>query len=188
MKIEFKKNKKAFSLIEIVIVLFVISMGLIGILSLIVQNIQSQDYNKNNLIATQLSQEGVELVRRLRDNNFKQGNDFNFGLANASGEVFNYCLDYNDIELTLSSEACLLRLDDNNFYAHETTGPSSGFYRLIKIELADEELAEKVVLKVISEVFWQSRGGTSSYATETWLYDWYALNPYNNNDDDDGQT
>ena len=176
MKIEFKKNKKAFSLIEIVIVLFIISMGLIGILSLIVQNIQSQDYNKNNLIATQLSQEGIELVRRLRDNNFRQGRDFNFGLASVSGEIFSYCFDYNDVALTISSEACLLRIDGDNFYVHETTGVSSGFSRLIKIELTNEDIAEDVVLKVISEVSWNSRGGTSSYTTEAWLYDWYGLN------------
>lgn len=175
MKIKFKKNKEAFSLIEIVIVLFVISMGLIGILSLIVQNIQSQDYNKNNLIATQLSQEGIELIRRVRDNNFKQGNAFNFGLAEVPGEVFSYCLDYNDAELTISSEACLLRLDGDDFYVHETVGVSSGFSRLIKVELASEGVAENVLLKVISEVSWQSRRGTSSYTTETWLYDWYAL-------------
>ncbi len=176
MKIEFKKNKKAFSLIEIVIVLFIISMGLIGILSLIVQNIQSQDYNKNNLIATQLSQEGIELVRRVRDNNFKQGKAFNSDLASVSGQVFGYCFDYNDIALTISSEACLLRLDGDNFYVHETTGVSSGFSRLIKIELANEGVAENVLLKVFSEVSWKSRGGTSSYTTEAWLYNWYNLN------------
>ena len=174
MRIEFKQKKPAFSLIEIIIVLFIISMGLIGILSLIVQNIQSQDYNKNNLIATQLSQEGIELIRRIRDNNFKQDFDFNFGLAGASGEIVSYCFDYNDSAPTISSEACLLRLDGDGFYVHETVGISSGFSRLIKVELIDDEesLAVGVALKVISEVYWQRRGGTSSYTTETWLYDW----------------
>ncbi|NCT54360.1 hypothetical protein GW758_00170 [Candidatus Falkowbacteria bacterium] len=173
MKIEFKKNKEAFSLIEIVIILFIISMGLIGILSLIVQNIQSQDYNKNNLIATQLSQEGIELVRRIRDNNFKQGNNFNTGLAENQSEVFSYCFDYNDSAPVVSAEACLLRFDGDGFYVHGSLGISSGFSRLIKVELIDEDLAVGVALKVISEVYWNSRLGISSYATETLLYDWY---------------
>lgn len=171
---KFKQKKLGFSLIEIVIVLFVISTGLIGILSLIVQNIQSQDYNKNNLIATQLSQEGIELIRRLRDNNFKQGSAFNSGLAETQLEVFSYCLDYNDIAPLNSTTACLLRFDGEGFYVHEALGISSGFSRLIKVELIDEDLAVGVALKVISEVYWNSRFGTSSYTTETLLYNWYA--------------
>lgn len=170
---KFQKNKKAFSLIEIVIILFVISMGLIGILSLIVQNIQSQDYNKNNLIATQLSQEGIELVRRVRDNNFKQSLAFNYGLAETQPEIFSYCFDYNDTAPVTTTEACSLRLDSNNFYVHGTTGVPSGFSRLIKVQLVDEGSVVGAALKVISEVYWNSRGGISSYTTETWLYNWY---------------
>ncbi|MBN2854227.1 hypothetical protein JXK06_01690 [Patescibacteria group bacterium] len=172
---QLRAKKEAFSLIEIVIILFVISLGLIGILSLIIQNIQSQDYNKNNLIATQLSQEGIELIRRVRDSNFKQGFDFNFGLAENQDEVFNYCFDYNDSAPTPTSLACSLRFDGDGFYVHDSVGISSGFSRLIKVELVDDEdsLAVGVALKVISEVSWASRGGISSYTTETLLYDWY---------------
>ena len=169
MRIEFKQKKPAFSLIEIIIVLFIISMGLIGILSLIVQNIQSQDYNRSNLIATQLSQEGIELIRRVRDTNFKQSNDFNYGLAEVSGVVNNYCFDYDDEGPQESGSACLLRIDEDGFYAHELIGLSSGFSRLIKVELVEEGTA----LKVISEVFWTGRAGNSAYIVEALLYDWY---------------
>lgn len=168
IKNNLREAKPAFSLVEILIVLFIISLGLVGILSLIVQSIKSQDYNKNNLVAYQLSQEGVELVRRNRDSNWLSGYDFNFNLAEATGQVYNYCFDYNDTIPTASSEACVLRLDANGFYVHELIGLSSGFSRLISVEL----LEGGVTLKVNSIVSWQGREGKSEYNTEALLYDW----------------
>lgn len=163
-----KKIRQAFSLVEIMIVLFIISLGLVGILSLIVQNIQSSDYNKNNLIAYQLSQEGVEIVRRLRDSNWKRGFDFNYGLA-VVGSKNIFCLDYNDQQVFLSSVPCSLGLNDDGFYDHDIRSPKSGFSRLITVELINESSA----MRVISEVFWINRvGGKSSYATEALLYNW----------------
>lgn len=164
------KTRNAFSLIEIMIVLFIVSLGLVGILSLIVQSIQSSDYNKKNLIAYQLSQEGIELVRRYRDSNWKKDFDFDYGLDLEVDVKRSFCFDYNDSEPVLSSKPCDLNLDDNDFYVHEVVGPSSGYSRIINIELLNEGEA----MRVVSEVFFSDRADSeSSYATETLLYDWY---------------
>ncbi len=167
-KIKKQLNKSAFSLIEIIVVLFIISIGLIGILSLIVQNIQAQDYNKNNLIATQLSQEGVELIRVIRDSNWLKGNDFHFGLAETAGIIYSYCFAHNDESLLPSEDPCMLNLNEDGFYVHESTAVSSGFSRLITAELIEEGSA----IRVISTVSWSSRVGQSSYSTEALLYNW----------------
>ncbi len=167
-KYNLKQVKEAFSLIEILVVLFIISLGLVGILSLIVQSIKSQDYNKNNLIAYQLSQEGIELVRRTRDSNWRLGYDFNYGLAEELGTVNSYCFDYNDDAPLSSNEACVLRLNSNGFYVHELEGPASTFSRLISVELVEAGVA----LRVKSKVSWLSRTGDSDYETEALLYDW----------------
>lgn len=165
------KTREAFSLIEITIVLFIVSLGLVGILSLIVQSIQSSDYNKNNLVAYQLSQEGVELVRRYRDSNWKKLNySFDYGLNLEVGVESSYCVDYKNVEPVSTTKPCKLNLDDQGFYIHESGFPSSGFSRIIKIELLSGERA----MRVISEVFWLGRSGSeSSYATEALLYDWH---------------
>lgn len=165
----FSRNiREAFSLVEIMIVLFIISLGLVGILSLIVQNIQSSDYNKNNLTAYLLSQEGLEIVRRHRDTNWEKSYDFNYGLVE-EGVKSNFCYDYNDVAPRPSLVACSLGLNDEDFYDHDPTSPKTGFSRLISVELINDSSA----MRVISEVFWLNRvGGKSSYATETLLYDW----------------
>jgi type II secretory pathway pseudopilin PulG len=165
-----KKNpgfRPAFTLVEIVVVLFIISVGLIGILSLIVQNIQSQDYNKNNLIAYQLSQEGMELVRMVRDTNWKNSRPFNESLASASGTVYTYSMDYQDLVPQSVVSPVALKKDANGFYIHGV-GEDSGFSRLLSLELISDHS-----LRVQSSVFWKNRGRDYSYVLETILYDWY---------------
>ena len=81
------KLKKGFSLIEILVVFFIVSVSLLGVLSLLIQNIQVQSINKNNLIASSLSQEGVELIRQVRDSNWRDGLPFETSLADGSYQI-----------------------------------------------------------------------------------------------------
>ena len=93
IKLKINKNlKKGFSIVEVVTVLFIVSLGLVGVLSLIVQNIQSQNVNKGALMAYQLAQEGIELVRHTRDSNWAAGQSWQ---ANLSPN--HYTIDYRDL-------------------------------------------------------------------------------------------
>lgn len=163
-------KKSAFSIIEIIVVLFIISIGLIGILSLIVQNIQSQSYNQGNLIAYQLSQEGVELIRRVRDTNWNSVQDFNTDLAPAVGTVHEYCMDFDDALPTkiFDGVPCELNIDANGFYVYDAVSNPSGFSRLIKVELLDDTR-----MRVESGVYWNDSKRDYSYVVETLLYDWF---------------
>jgi Tfp pilus assembly protein PilV len=159
------KHKKGFTLIEITVILFIISVGLIGVLSLVIQNIQSQVINKNNIIAYQLAQEGIELVRKTRDTNWKNGVSWNLGLADGS-----YYMDYLDDEPTLITGASdsELHRDMNNFYVHGGGVEQTNFSRTIEITNID---AKSMSVKAI--VVWKSKNNTSDYEVETILYDWY---------------
>jgi prepilin-type N-terminal cleavage/methylation domain-containing protein len=70
------KNKKAFTLLEIIIVIYIISLGLVGVMSLFLQTIKVQNINKNKLIASQLAQEGIETIRNIRDENWILGSPY----------------------------------------------------------------------------------------------------------------
>ena len=163
-------KKSAFSIIEIIVVLFIISIGLIGILSLIVQNIQSQSYNQGNLIAYQLSQEGVELIRRVRDTNWNSLQDFNTDLAPAIGTVHEYYMDFDDSLPTeiFDGTPRELNIDANGFYVYDVASDPSGFSRLIKVELLDDTR-----MRVESGVYWNDSKRDYSYVVETLLYDWF---------------
>lgn len=156
--------KPGFTLVEVITVLFIMSLGLIGILSLIVQNIQSQNYNKNSLIAYQLAQEGVELIRQVRDTNWI--NDVNFNTSLAAG---NYTIDYlNLTPQTAGSDPVVLKIDaSSGFYSH-SVGDDSNFSRLITIEDYDSGNA----IRVLSEVLWSDGRKLTSFDVEAILYDW----------------
>ncbi len=65
-----KKTKKAETLVEVIIALFIVAMGAGVSTNLIINALQSSAYSKDSLIATSLAQEGIEAVRNIRDTNW----------------------------------------------------------------------------------------------------------------------
>ncbi len=167
----FKQEKKSFTLIEIITVLFVVSLGLVGVLSLIIQNIQAQSLNKNRLIATQLAQEGIELIRKTRDTNWRSlpASQWRAGLI---GPSLSFYIDYTDSapHTLLGPIYMPLFLDSDGFYKHSPVSDvdPSVFSRLITIRPGGNQM-----IQVISNVSWQDREKTFYYSVMTYLYAWY---------------
>jgi type II secretory pathway pseudopilin PulG len=63
------KTKKGFSIAEVLLSIFLLSVGMIAIIALMASSIKNNANNRNSIIATQLAQEGIELVRNRRDLN-----------------------------------------------------------------------------------------------------------------------
>ena len=73
-------KKGAFSLIEILVVVFVFSVGIFAIF-LTVNNVVNRFHLKTDrFVATNLAIEGIEIVRNKRDNNLLAGRSWNYGL------------------------------------------------------------------------------------------------------------
>lgn len=64
------QNKKGFSLIEGVIATFILSIGIIAIFSLLTKGLSQSLSNTKNITALGFAQEGVELVRVVRNNDY----------------------------------------------------------------------------------------------------------------------
>jgi len=159
--------KSGFTIIEVIVILFVMSMGLIGVLSLIVQNIQSQSYNKSNLIAYQLAQEGVELIRKVRDSNWRAGLPYDDKLADGQ-----YFMDYTDTAPQAHNSAnpdeLILRKDASDFYTNNPLEMNQTiFSRLITIAAVDSS-----ALRVVVTISWSETGRNYNYDLETILYNW----------------
>ena len=74
-------KKRAFSLIEILTVVFVFSVGILAIF-VTVNNIVDGFHSKTNrFVATNLAIEGIEIVRNKRDNNLLAGRSWKYGLS-----------------------------------------------------------------------------------------------------------
>lgn len=72
-----KNNKKAFSIIEVLIWIFIFTLWLTGIYAIITSTLKINDFNKNYIIASNLAREQLELIRNIRDSNYSKFKPFN---------------------------------------------------------------------------------------------------------------
>jgi hypothetical protein len=182
----FFKISKGLTLLEVIIAIFIITVGIIGIFSLITYTISSASFAKDNLIAAYLAQEGIEIVRNIRDTNWLEAGDWFEGFENcATGcEVDYYCTtveDPNSANPALHN--CLasydgghfLKIDANNFYNY-AVGTETKFKR--KITITDAVIGgpvsgNSININVKVEVFWQEKGNNYSFEAQENLYNWY---------------
>ena len=169
-----KKIKRGISIVEVMIAIYIISMAFIGILSLVVQNIRMQNINKNAIMASQLAQEGLELVRNQRDTNWITDSNWKLGTGNATDIVQDgtYVVDYNNgisnSASNISDPGTRLYIDGQGFYTHTVSANFSGFSRLITI-INETNYSVNIECRVR----WQVAGGQPrDYIAQTELYDW----------------
>ncbi len=74
--------KSGFSLGETVIAGFVLSVGLLATGSLIIKSMNDSINSRDHIGASELAQEGTELVRNIRDNNIANSKEYNKGFEN----------------------------------------------------------------------------------------------------------
>lgn len=147
---------------EIIAVISILLVGLLGMMSLLVQNIQVQSVNSKRLIAQQLAQEGIEIVRQIRDNNFIKDRVYDESLGDGT-----YFVDYKEAVLRRvdGDEQKIVRINSDGFYGSE--GEDTPFSRWVMIRTREH------YLEVYSTVDWADRGKNYEYQLETRLYEWF---------------
>jgi len=173
MSVKYIKKQYGFTVLEIIVVIFIVSLSLVGILALATYNIKISNFNKNELIASQLAQEGLELVRNQRDKNWLDGNDWKLGAgAGSNSDIYQdgtYAIDYRNGIInvdSINSSGAVLKINSEGFYEH-VTGTNTVFSRVITITDNTEDHME-----VESNVQWNDRGRIYNYTVNTVLYDW----------------
>jgi len=164
-------KKKGLTMLEMVITISVLTIGLTGTFALVSGIISRTTTSSFRLIAAYLGQEGIEIVRNIRDTNWLEGFNWDEGLA-GEGEA-----DYDDYSLG-SFQDRFLNLDGNGFYSYNP-GTQTKFKR--KITIKDREdlypsgdpdgVIDKMT--VLVEVFWKEKGKKHSLAAQEDLYKWY---------------
>ena len=143
---KFFKNKRGFTLLEVLVAVSVLVIGSVAAFSTISATIRSVTFAKDKLIASFLAQEGIEIVKNIRNTNWIRGNPWNQGLSSGSWQV-----DYNDTSLSNYTGA-FLNLGANGYYSYDPGGTPTKFQRRITIQqVSPDELRVRV------EVFWEGR-------------------------------
>jgi prepilin-type N-terminal cleavage/methylation domain-containing protein len=115
-------SQKGFTLLELMISIFIISVGVLAIFSVITKYSQQTGSIRESLVASYLGQEGVEIVKNIRDTNWVNGRDWNYGLTSCSSGCE---ADYASTSLASSSSRYLYLDNDTGFYQY-TPGSGGG--------------------------------------------------------------
>lgn len=137
-------------MLEVVLSLFVLSVGMVTIVEVLSQSLKYSYSTRDTIIATELAQEGVELMRNERDNDF-------VALHNGFTSFTDpHChIDWNDGSLTCwSSQGANSRYYlqyVGGRYGHSNT-TQERYSRYINIQLSGSGVDERA--RVRSFVFW----------------------------------
>lgn len=187
-----KIEKQWFSIIEILVGMFIFSLWIISVYAVISSSIRINEYNKNYIIAANLAREQLELLRNNRDYNYykiQKYNQINNSIPLDYSEIldsWNYKVQNNfsglsfPIDITeisiwdfSSDENYQLCFDEiKNIYIYcppATTLKKLPFYKYVEIErLSDEKL--KITSKVKWKIKWEHE-----FELKTILADWKQL-------------
>src|SRR3989344_2824734 len=146
-----EKSNSGFTLIEamVALVLFTIAMGPVFILATSSINVASRI--ENNLIAANLAQEGIEIVRNIRDTNWINGSEFDNNLQTGAWRV-----EWNTVNGGLVAIGSNPALKKNNGLYNYASGTDTIFRRTVTISKPNNG-----ELVLTSSVTWVERGNAN---------------------------
>ncbi len=161
---------KSFTLVEIIVAIFLITLGAGGAFVVVQTTTALTSVTSDQLTASYLVQEGIEVVRNIRDSNWLEQRS-NPGLLWDDGISVgeDYRLDY--LSTSFPDANCSLGADDylkydGNFY-NCASGQDTKFKRKIIITKPQANIIEVAV-----EVSWSERGRSHEVTAQTKLYNW----------------
>ncbi len=153
-------------MVEGLVALLVLSLGLIPAFGIILVANNFVFSIRNNLIAANLAQEGVEVARALRDANRFSGRAFDFGLGNGS-----YLVEWNSNSLLPVGSNPFLKVSSQGLYNY-SSGTNTIFRRRLLVTKIDPGGCN-CELRVVSEITWVERKGVTKVVNvESHLFDW----------------
>lgn len=166
------KNEKGFSLIETMVAITVLVMVITGPITLAANSLKSASVARNNFIAANLAQEGVELIRLYRTNNVIQGRSWlDDILPPGPSECVSGLGCYIDSK-TVTLGKCtgvscpVLRIDSLGMYNY-STGTNTIFIRTIHINTINAD-----TVRVTVTINWNERFGDQSVVLEEIMHNW----------------
>jgi type II secretory pathway pseudopilin PulG len=165
-KNDMSKSEKSFTLLELLIVIFILSISLGTMVFAIAKMVNYSSYNKSKFVAVYLAQEGIELVRNSRDNNWLSGQNWLQGFPDCpSSSPAIWCeIDYNDNVLTINNR--YLKTDPVGRYFNYDTGSNTKYKRKIYLDKGTNQIL------ATAEVFWFDNLGDHNYVLKEKLYNW----------------
>ena len=159
---------KGTTIIEALVAVLILTIGILPSLATILMARNFESLIRNNLIAANLAQEGVEVVRAIRDANWFADpvpRPFDSGLSDG-----NYRVEWNSTALLSESGNPAIKVSPAGLYNY-TTGTDTTFRRRVIITKIDPAGCN-CDLRIISEVTWLEKGRAETIRIESHLFNW----------------
>lgn len=154
------KFQKSFTLLEVLIAIFALTIGVMAAFGSISQTISATTFARDRLIASYLAQEGIEIVKNIRDSNWIKGDSWISGLYLETDRQ----ADYRDSSLSLPfNPNTYLSLSSSLGY-HYGIASQTKFSRKIRV---DQIGASE--LEITVQVFWKNY----SFETRSRITNWF---------------
>ncbi|MBZ1345210.1 MAG: prepilin-type N-terminal cleavage/methylation domain-containing protein [Candidatus Nealsonbacteria bacterium] len=160
------RPQKGFLLLEVIVAIFLVTVGIAGAIIAIQQLVTVTEIASSQMIGSYLAQEGMEIVRNIRDSNWLGGRAWNAGIFCCSPPPCDCQADYRATSLVSFIPGEFLRID-GGFYKYSATGPLTPFIRRIRVA---STTVDRIDLTVF--VDWQERGINYQASTTKHLYNW----------------
>jgi len=169
--------KKGFTLIEVVVSVTILMIGAVGVYVIFNRVISVPSRVSSKFTGAYLAQEGVEIIRNIRDTNWIEGEDWNNGLTVncptgcdcTTGCEADYTTGTNDPDAVLLRNYAekRLRMHQNKFFGY-TPGKPSPYTREI---ILTQPNANAMDVEVI--VRWELKGEQKEFRVKERLYNWH---------------
>ncbi len=173
--------KNGFTLIEALVAISILIIGILNGFILVTRALYNVAVIQDRLTASFLAQEGIELVRNIRDTNFikiLQGGSVSWRqglLDSSSGRC--YIIDNNlgtrqgiELKETNCDNSSPLKYDSINKIFTYQSGNDSVFHREIKIETISPN-----EIRILCTVKWRSKNMNFSLTVEDHLFNWFSI-------------
>lgn len=174
----FSEKNKGFTMIEMVIAIFILVVAIIGSYYYFSRITIATSVISSRLTAAYLAQEGLEIIRNMRDDNWLKG------VADWAGG-FSVCSSGCEADYTTGAviEATVLRsytgasldIDSDGFYNYFSGSPTK-FKRKITVTPVIVT-PDDTVLQVSVLMEWEDRGELYNFTAEEKLYNWHVNPP-----------
>lgn len=170
------KKQKGFTFLELMIAMFLLTVGILGASKLLRDISRASHKSFNQIVAAYLAQEGIELVRNMRDNNWLDENSgagwignnkcYEMSILKNQEKEVSCQNNYSNLRNLYLSEVNIGGQSNRIFYNYNV-GRITPYKR--KIEFKNIESNKSV--EIIATVYWSNKDD-DKIIIKTMLYNW----------------